>query len=256
MGHAQTDPSSAARSVIRRFFVEPLDDLKVAMDAQVMHARRPAQAIALMAGAGIAAWWVYVPVHELLHALGCYVTGGTVRELQIAPEYGAALLARVFPFVVPGGEYAGRLAGFDTHGSDLVYLATDLMPFVLTICIGVPLLKVCGRGQRPALFGAAFVVGLAPFYCLPGDYYEMGSILTTRVVTWLQGDGQLVAFAAFRSDDLVRLATAVWSEPADFQLQSPQAVLAAAAVIGAGFVAGVLLAFATYALGALVARAR
>ncbi len=255
MEDVQTDPSAAARGVIR-FFVEPLDDLKAAMDAQVRRATRPVQALALMAGTGVATWWVYVPVHELLHALGCYVTGGTVSELQIAPEYGGALLARAFPFVVSGGEYAGRLAGFDTHGSDLVYLATDLMPFVLTICLGVPLLKVCGRGQRPALLGAAFVLALAPFYCLPGDYYEMGSIVTTRVVNWLRAGGQPVAFAAFRSDDLVRLVTDVWSRPADFQVQSTAAATAAAAVIGAGFVVGVLLAFTTYALGALVARAR
>src|SRR5690349_921767 len=68
--------------------------------------------------ATVGSWYVYVPVHELLHAFGCVATGGRVEELRIAPLYGGRLLARVFPFVRAHDEYAGRLAGFDTGGSN------------------------------------------------------------------------------------------------------------------------------------------
>ena len=73
------------------------------------------------------------------------LTGSTVTTMEIDPKYDAALLTRIFPFIVAGSEYAGRLAGFDTKGSDLIYLATDLLPFVLTIFIGVPLIKPSTR---------------------------------------------------------------------------------------------------------------
>ena len=84
----------------------------------------------------IAAWFVYTPIHELLHAAGCMLTGGTVRELQLSARYGGHLLARVFDFVRVEGEYAGRLSGFDTRGNDWIYLATDLGPFALTLFPG------------------------------------------------------------------------------------------------------------------------
>jgi hypothetical protein len=71
-------------------------------------------------------WWIYVPVHELLHAAACAVAGGGVSRLEIDSMYGGALLARVFPFVVSGSEYAGRLSGFDTRGSDHQALALPL----------------------------------------------------------------------------------------------------------------------------------
>src|SRR5512147_1087303 len=99
-----------------RFFSEPFRDVMAAMDARVVHASHPQRALVIVLLAGVASWWIYVPVHELLHALGCYATGGGVSELQIAPEYGGALFARFLPFVVGSSEYAGRLSGFDTKG--------------------------------------------------------------------------------------------------------------------------------------------
>src|SRR5262249_18384187 len=103
-------------------------------------------------------WWVYVPLHELAHAFGCMVGGGTVSRLDIDPLYGAALLQRVFPFVAVGSDYAGQLTGFDTRGSDLTYLLTDFLPFIATIIVGVPLLQAVGRpgwssAAQAALFG-------------------------------------------------------------------------------------------------------
>jgi hypothetical protein len=236
------------------FFSEPIRDLMAAMEAQIVGARHPKRALVIVLLAGVATWWVYVPVHELLHALGCYLTGGGVTELQIAPEYGGALFARLVPFVVGKSEYAGRLSGFDTRGSDLIYLATDALPFLLTVFIGVPLLKVCAHRRRAALLGAAFVLGLAPFYCLTGDYYEMGSILTTRVVTSLSG-AQTLRFAALRSDDVVKLVTDLWTQPATLQVHGTGGAVVAGLVVAGGLACGVLLAFATYAVGGLVTRA-
>jgi hypothetical protein len=148
---------------------------------------------------GLAAgWWIYVPIHELLHAGACAAAGGEVTRLEIAPQYGGGLLARIFPFVVSGGEYAGRLSGFDTRGSDLIYLATDLGPFVLTLFPGVWLLRRAGTAGRPLLFGLALPFAFAPFLSLPGDAYEIGSILVTRLPAW-SGEG-------LRADDLIKKA--------------------------------------------------
>jgi hypothetical protein len=221
------------------------------MDAQVAQAAHPKRALVIVLLAGAVSWWVYVPVHELLHALGCWGTGGSVSELQIAPQYGGAVLARFLPFVVgSGGDYAGRLSGFDTKGSDFIYLATDALPFLLSLFIGVPLLKACARPGRPALLGAAFVLALAPFYSLPGDYYEMGSTITTRVLAVFTGGGNPPPFAALRSDDLVKLVSDVVTRPGEFQVRSGRDAVMAALVIAVGFVVGTVLAFATYAAGA------
>jgi hypothetical protein len=152
-------------------------------------------ALALM---GLAVgWWIYVPLHELLHAAACLAAGGEVTRLEIAPQYGGGLLARVFPFVVSGGEYAGRLSGFDTRGSDLIYIATDLGPFLLTLFPGVWLLRRAGADGRPVLFGLALPFAFAPFLSLTGDAYEIGSILVTQLPPWGE---------ALRGDDLLKKA--------------------------------------------------
>ncbi len=191
----------------------------------------------------VATWYAYVPVHELLHALGCVAAGGEVTQLEIQAQYGGALLARLFPFVVAGGEYAGRLSGFDTGGSDLVYLATDALPYSLSVLIGVPLLRACTRARRPFRTGAAVVIGLAPFYNVAGDYYEMGSILVTRVTDGLGGD-----FSGLRSDDLVLLLTQLFSRSAELGL-SGEGLALPLMIVAASFSVGLALAFATWALG-------
>ena len=123
-------------------------------------------------------------MHELLHAAACRASGGEVTRLEIDRLYGGALLARVFPFVVPASEYAGRLSGFNTRGSDLIYLATDLGPFLLTLFPGVWALRRAAAARSAALFGAALPFALAPFLSLTGDAYEIGSILATRLPPW------------------------------------------------------------------------
>lgn len=190
---------------------------------------------------GLAAgWWLYVPVHELLHALSCLAAGGEVTRLEIDPLYGGGLLARWIPWVVAGGEYAGRLSGFDTGGSDLVYLATDLGPFLLTLFPGVWALRRAARAGRPVLFGAALPFALAPLLSLTGDAYEIGSILLTRVPPWAGEAAQEL----LRGDDLFRVGAGVAAAGGG---AAAWAGLALAASLGA------LWAFATYALGGWLA---
>ncbi|HEX4952842.1 MAG TPA: M50 family metallopeptidase [Thermoanaerobaculia bacterium] len=185
----------------------------------------------------VAGYWLYVPVHELAHALACWATGGEVTRLEVSPLYGGGLLARVFPWVVSGGEYAGRLSGFDTHGSDAVYLATDLGPFLFTLLPGVWLLRRGGRLGWPALFGFALPWALAPFLSLTGDAYEIGSIVTT----WLPPFDEQAAL--LRGDDLLKVGPAVLAQGGT----APVAGLGLASLLGAFW------AFATYGLGGWLA---
>ena len=203
----------------------------------------------------IVTWFLYVPVHELLHAVGCWATGGTVTELQIDTKYGGGILKQWFPFVVAGGgPYAGRLTGFDTHGSDLVYLATDFMPFVLSLFPGVSLLFVCRRRSRPWLLGASVVLGLAPFYNATGDYYEMGSIVVTRVWTWSVGaDSGTLGYTFVRSDDVFRLLGELIATRTELGLTSAGRVLVTAGLVVLSMAVSILLAFASYAAGRVLA---
>jgi hypothetical protein len=192
-----------------------------------------------LALAGLAAgWWLYVPIHEMLHAAGCLAAGGSVTRLEIAPLYGGALLQRIFPFVVAGGDYAGRLSGFATNGSDLVYLATDLGPFVLTLFPGVWWLRKSGRAGRPVLFGLSLPFALAPFLSLPGDAYEIGSILVTRLPPWAEMREIL------RGDDLFQQVERLAALP-----DAPWGGLVLAALVGLSW------ALLTCAAGGAIARA-
>ncbi len=143
-------------------------------------------------------WWVYVPIHEILHAAACVATGGSVEQLEISAIHGGHLWSAILPFVVAKSEYAGRLSGFDTAGSDLVYLATDFGPFVLTMLPGLWALRRAGRRSAPFLFGFWLPFAVAPFTSLTGDAYEIGSILITSVGPWSGEPAQEL----LRGDDL------------------------------------------------------
>ena len=201
-----------------------------------------ARGLALAALGLFAGWWIYVPLHELLHAAACLAAGGQVSRLEIEAVYGGALLARVFPFVTPASDYAGRLSGFDTRGSDLIYLVTDLGPFVLTLFPGVWALRRAAAGRRPLLFGASLPFALAPFLSLTGDAYEIGSILVTRLPPWAAP----AVRGLLRGDDLGRKISA-FAGMAD-RAGAPWGGAALAVAIG------VLWAFLTYGLGSAVAR--
>lgn len=234
---------SALLAIVRR----PLDDYVAALTRFAAAWNVPR--LLLLIGGAIASWFVYVPLHELAHAYGCMLGGGSVTRLEIDPIYGAALLQRFFPFVSVGSDYAGQLTGFDTHGSDLTFLLTDYLPFVATILLGVPMLAAAGRaGRAPSaqalLFGVSLPIALAPFISLTGDFYEMGSILVSRVAAWLS-PGFVVS--RWRSDDVFKLGEQL------FGAGGAGGALDALGV-AASLLLGSALAFATYAAGGLVDR--
>jgi hypothetical protein len=191
----------------------------------------------LLAGLGLlAGWWVYVPLHELLHAAACLGAGGEVTRLEIGRAYGGALLSRLFPFVVSGSEYAGRLSGFDTRGSLGIYLATDLGPFILTLP-GIWLLRRAARSRRALLFGAALPFALAPFLSLTGDAYEIGSLLVRQLPPW-------EPFPELLGDDLFKKIEDFAAAPAG----APWGGAALATALG------VVWAFLTWGIGDRFAR--
>ncbi len=209
------------------FFTAPVRDVLEGMDRCLDGFRD----LLLIAAGLVTGWWLYVPVHELLHAVACVATGGTISRLEIDPLYGGQFLARLLPFVESGGDYAGRLAGFDTGGSDLVYLATVFGPYLLTVIPGVWAMRRTGERGAAFFFGFWLPVALAPFVSLTGDAYEIGSILVTRLPPWAD-------LTVLRSDDVFRLAGEL------AELADPPWGGAALA-----FATGALWAFATYALG-------
>jgi hypothetical protein len=229
---------------VRRLFLAPVDDLRAAF-SRALGERPWGGIVAVLAGFAVSGW-LYVPMHELLHAFGCLATGGTVSRLEIDPQYGAALLQKVFPFVAVGSDYAGQLTGFDTHGNDLIYLATVFAPFLMTILLGVWMLRAVARFERPGvrpclLLGVATPHAFAPFVNLLGDYYEMGSIIASRVVARFDPG---LSLEARRSDDLIKTTAELFASGS----LRPGDVL----VVVLGLLLGVVLAFATYRAGGLV----
>lgn len=172
---------SALGSIVVELVAGPFRELLHGLDAVLRKGLRSL----LLVGAGlVVGWWIYVPAHELLHAFGCWAAGGVVSRLEIDPLYGASWLAKLFPFVVPGGAYAGRLSGFDTRGSDWIYLATDLAPFLLALFPGFWWLRRAARCARPVVFGAALPAALAPLLSLSGDAYEIASLAVVHLPPW------------------------------------------------------------------------
>lgn len=216
--------------LLRELFVRPILDV-VRGEARCVERFADLGWLALGLALG---WWIYVPLHELLHALACLAAGGEVTRLEVDPLYGGALLARLIPWVVSGSEYAGRLSGFDTHGNDLIYLVTDLGPFLLTLP-GVWLLRRAARAPRPALFGMTLPFALAPLLSLTGDAYEIGSILVTRLPGW----SEPIVRDLLRGDDVILKAQVIGDS-------------AAGAGVWAGWglalLVGLLWALATYFL--------
>ncbi len=208
--------------------------------------KRPLRSLAFVALGLLGGWIFYVPAHELLHATACVTSGGEVSRLEISSWYGGAFLSHVFPFVVVEDRtsHAGRLSGFDTKGRDLVYFATDLGPFVLTLFPGVLALRIAARRARPFFFGLALPLATGPFLSLTGDMYEMGSLAVSRLSLW----SSPAVRCAFVGDDLFDVAPRV--------LSLPQAELSPALGLAGLLLAtllGIALAIGLYALGSLVA---
>ena len=227
-----------------RLSTEPLHDYLAALN--ICLGRFKIRHLAAIMLSFAVSWWIYVPIHELFHALGCIIGGGHVTKLEIAPIYGADFLKGFFPFVESGSKYAGRLSGFDTHGSDLTYLLTDFFPYILTILLGVPLLKSVSSRNSASLtnsiiFGISLPLAYAPFISVTGDFYEIGSILVSRVAASLVPS---VSPERWRSDDLFNLTERL------FFSDSVQWFPDSIGVI-ASFLLGVVLIFAVYWAGSL-----
>lgn len=125
-----------------------------------------------------AAWHMYVPVHELLHVLACRLCGGSVEVLALKPRYGAHLLAKIFPFVVPESDYAGQLKGFKVPGAG-AHAFVSLFPYLLSL-FGVTLLDIARRRRSAPVFAAGIILACAPVFGLTGDFYEAGSLLANQ----------------------------------------------------------------------------
>lgn len=167
--------------------------------SQIIESGRPGRQIALVFAGLLLGWWIYVPCHELLHAAGCWLGGGEVLDLQVSSLYGGRLLAGLFPFVSAGGDYAGRLVGFDTKGSDWTYSLTILMPFVLGFP-GFWLTGVSLRKSQAIAYGFGLPVSLSPLLSATGDFFEFSGLVLYQV--W---PGAQDAHRALISDDLFRL---------------------------------------------------
>lgn len=206
--------------------------------------RRQYAGLASMLVGLAAGWWLYVPLHELAHAFGCLLAGGSVTRLELEPVYGGALLSRWFDFVVPGSDYAGQLTGFDTRGSDAIYLATVLAPYLFTVMPGVPLLARVAeaRAGQGLLAGAALPWALAPFLSLPGDLYEAGSIMVTRLAAVFQSQ---LDVARWRSDDVFLLLQTLGADGL---------AAADAGMVAAGLLVGLVGAYLIFGAGWLLAR--
>lgn len=150
----------------------------------------------------VVSWWLFVPLHELLHVLGCIGTGGAVTRLELSPWYGGAVFARWFPWVTSGGEYAGRLSGFRPAG-DLSYLATVLAPLVVLCPVGSLLARSAVRRRRAWLFGFGLGAALQPIASLTGDCYEAASIPLTRLAALAGVEWAL----RLRGDDVFKIAS-------------------------------------------------
>lgn len=186
-------------------------------------------------------WHLYTPVHELLHVAACLLGGGTVNELALKPQYGGTLLARVFPFVVPHSDYAGQLTGFSTPNR-WVYALVDFFPYLLSLW-GVTLIEFCRRGRRALLFGLALILTFIPLLSVPGDYYEMASLVTTQMAEALNpklAEGALISDDAFKSIGILRDADSL--------------SLSTAFAIALGLLAALYLALVTLALEVRIAR--
>lgn len=228
--------------MLTKILATPFEDFLSGLESCFVKFSFPALLVLIVSF--VASWWIYVPLHELGHAFGCLLGGGTVTELQISPEYGAAFLKEIFPFVTVGSEYAGQLTGFDTKGSDLIYLLTDFFPFLLTIFIGVPLLR-SAAGSKPlwaaVKLGIGLPVAFAPFISFSGDYYEMGSIIVSGIAN---GISPAIDAIRWRSDDLFKLSSDLFFSGNPYSVSDMLGVVLS-------FLLGIVLIYATYMLGVL-----
>ncbi len=176
-----------------------------ALEAAVGRKERPILSLIHYALLALAGWYLYVPVHELLHAAGCVLSGGEVQEVRIHPFYGGGVLEKILPFVRAGTGSAGRLVRFDTGGSDVVYFLTDFAPFLVTAFAALPCLRKARVERSKVWLALGTVLTIVLPVSLPGDLYEMGSILVGGIIAAPGLISDRAAIEALRSDDLFLL---------------------------------------------------
>jgi hypothetical protein len=227
---------------MRLLFVTPFTDLYAGVRRAI--GSLGARALPLLLVACVAGWWLYVPVHELMHAWGAQLGGATVTRLDIDPLYGARLLQRLFPYVQVGSAYAGQLTGFDTHGNDLAYALAVFFPFVLSVAVGIPVLVRVARATPPGvastlLMGLVLPLAWAPMLAIGGDFYELAAIAVSRAARTFGVDGQ-----GWRGDDVI----AVIGRTFDGKIRGSDVL-----GVAASLTLGTVLAFATHAAGRALA---
>ncbi|MBN1878526.1 hypothetical protein JW823_00270 [bacterium] len=197
-------------------------------------------------------WFIYVPIHELLHVGGCVITGGTVSELILGREYGADLLRHIFPFITPiTTQYAGRVTGFQPNG-DIGYLVTVFAPFILTVFPGVWFIGKALQTAKIWFWGPGIVMGLASFYNLTGDFFEIGTIFSTRLLDFVSlgfSSEVIPSFWELRSDDVFRLFSEIASAPDAYGMNHFTGMSIVTATILIGFFLAVVCSGLTYRLG-------
>jgi hypothetical protein len=188
-------------------------------------------------------WWVYVPVHELLHAAGCLVGGGSVTRLEIQAVYGGHLLSHIFPFVVMGSDYAGRLSGFGTGHSDLTYALTVYFPFSVSL-VSFSALEWAARRKSSLLFGFFLPLIGAPLTSISGDFLELGSLLLFQL--W---PGPDALYRHLISDDLFRLLKEIQSGSHDVPADASTVLFLSLALL-----LGALMTWGTLKLSEMLGR--
>ena len=151
-------------------------------------------------------FWIYVPIHELMHAFATFLVGGEVRELAIDATYGGVFFAKIFPFVVSESEYAGQLTDFTTPNK-FAYFIVDMFPYLLSLP-GVLLIRLAAKYKRLWLFSLGFLLMLVPITQIFGDFYEAASL----------GAGELMAMVnpslnpqSILSDDMFKLVKSLYT---------------------------------------------
>ena len=128
-------------------------------------------------------FWVYVPIHELMHAFATILVGGEVKELAIDATYGGVFFAKIFPFVVSESDYAGQLTDFTTRNK-FAYFIVDMFPYLLSLP-GVLLIRLAAKYKRLWLFSIGFLLMLVPMTQIFGDFYEVASLGMGEIMSLL-----------------------------------------------------------------------
>jgi hypothetical protein len=111
-----------------QLFRRPLLDWTACVE-RLGQAKRPLPSLAAAFLAAALFMFLYVPIHELLHVLGCIATGGEVSELGLADHIPLAasltalslLLSILFAFLTYaiGGLVADRVVGPNLPAGDV-----------------------------------------------------------------------------------------------------------------------------------------